>query len=283
MSRTPRHGSSLALVGLLAVLASCAGEQVEPDTPQGQGGPRPASDRTREPSAGPAEEIAEVREFRQSIADRQELVKRTQEASVGPALVSVAESFYQEHSATLQQAFEASLADLEDGSPPDPARARMVGSVDAATAEENGERRRLAQFHLVFAPDVSKQASNAFSAAFVPLAAAQVEMPVSEAGELYGFFSVAEPSYTRCGENDVCIHYGESDTFVVNFTRLEEGLWTPAGVTWWTTVPPAPPEEGIGRRMLPADPEATAAGSKDSPAEAPRPEPPKVPAAPPTR
>src|SRR5690606_10891995 len=263
MSRTSVHASSCSWlwrsargfavgVGLGSLLVSCAGEQLDPETPDEKRSAerRPSAERKerRADSEGPPQELVEVLEFRQSIADRQELVKRTQEPSVGPALVSEAEKFYQEHRRTLEQAFQNSVVSLEDGSPPDPTRARLVGSVDAAAAEDEAERRRLAQFHLVFAPDVCRQASNAFSAAFVPLAAAQVEMPVSEAGELYGFFSVAEPSYTRCGENDVCIHYGESDTFVVTFTKLEEGLWTPAGVAWWTTVPPGSPEEGLGRR-----------------------------------
>lgn len=261
----------------MALLVSCAGEQLDPETPNEQRPtqPRPPSERSERPTdtEGPPEELSEVHEFRQSIADRQELVKRTQETSVGPALVSVAEKFYQDNRPTLEQAFQRSVASLEDGSPPDPTRARLVGSVDAATAEENGERLQMAQFHLVFAPDVCQQASNAFSAAFVPLAAAQVEMPVSEAGELYGFFSVAEPSYTRCGESDVCVHYGESDTFVVSFTRLEEGLWTPAGVAWWTTVPPGAPEEGLGRRGAPSGREMTTVGSS-GPERAPRRAPP---------
>lgn len=233
---------------LLAAALGCSGQQPEPKT---------AAQKPAAPQEETAE-LSEVREFRQSIADRQALLEREDAPSVGQALVTVAERFYRDHQEMLQQAFLESLGELPDGAPPNPTEARLVGSVDAATPEEASERRQLAQFHLAFTPDVRKQASYAFNAAFVPLASAQAEMPVSRAGELYGFFSIAEPYYARCGSTDVCIHYGDSDVFVVNFTALEESLWTPAAVSWWTTVPQTPPAEGIGqgprRPLLPTLP-----------------------------
>lgn len=228
---------------------------MEPDTPQG--GPAPSE-------AEPAE-IVEVRDFRKDIADRQALMNRTDAPSVGRALVAVAEGFYQDNQQRLHQAFDTSLGELSNGTPPGPTNARLVGSVDAATPEDPTERRELAQFHLVFTPDVREQASNAFNAAFVPLASAQAEMPVSEAGELYGFFSIAEPSYARCGESDVCIHYGDSDVFVVSFTRVEESLWTPSAVSWWTRVPPGQPPEGVGNLEPPGEPSGGAAPDEGRP------------------
>lgn len=240
LPRRPFGSSSIFLCAALAL--ACSGTQEEPKSAANQqGGPAPDE----------SAELAEVRDFRQSIADRQALMQRTAAPSVGQALVAVADGFYQENQQTLQQAFQASLSELQEGTPPDEDNARLVGSVDAATPSEASERLQLAQFHLVFTPDVRKQALNAFNAAFVPLASAQAEMPVTRAGELYGFFSVAEPRYSRCGSNQVCIHYGKSDVFVVTFTALEEALWTPEAVAWWTTVPPQTgpglTPEGIGR------------------------------------
>ncbi|NLE88003.1 MAG: hypothetical protein GX607_16575 [Myxococcales bacterium] len=238
------------LVGLVAAVSlSCAGDRVEPDTPQGG---RAAEAETREaakptdPSGATA--LTEVRDFRESIADRGTLLSRTAAPSVGQALVTVADGFYRDHQQRLHQAFDASLGELPNGAPPGPTNARLVGTVDAAIPEDADEQRQLAQFHLVFSPDIRELASSAFDAAFAPLASAQAEMPVSTAGELYGFFAIAEPTYERCGDSDVCIHYGDSDVFVVNFTRIDENLWTPAAVSWWTRMPPSVPQEGIGKK-----------------------------------
>jgi hypothetical protein len=249
-----RRLSSCSSTVVCATLAlACSGTQEDPKTAANQqGGPAPEE----------TAELPEVRDFRQSIADRQALMQRTAAPSVGQALVSVADRFYQDNQQMLQQAFQASLSELEEGNQPDTGSARLVGSVDAATPAEAAERRQLAQFHLVFTPDVREQAMNAFNAAFVPLASAQAEMPVTRAGELYGFFSVAEPRYTRCGENQVCIHYGESDVFVVSFAALEEALWTPEAVAWWTTVPP---------QATPGTPEGIGRGPDGTPSDAPTP------------
>ncbi len=259
-----RRSELVGLVAAVLVMVGCAGERVEPGTPQGARAASPA-----EPTE-PAEitEIVEVRDFRESIADRRALLTRTAAPSVGQALVTVADGFYRDHRQRLHQAFDASLGGLPDGAPPGPANARLVGSVDAATPEDADEQRQLAQFHIAIAPDIRELASSAFDAAFVPLASAQAEMPVSTAGELYGFFAIAEPQYERCGDSDVCIHYGDSDVFVVSFTRIDERLWTPAAVSWWTRMPPDAPPEGIGSNEgVPAPQEAGAIGGVALPAK----------------
>lgn len=235
----------VSILAWTALTTGCGSDRSEPRTPSSTNAEARAETSTRiepEPS-----EPADVREFRLDIADRQKLVERTEAPSVARALVTAAEEFYQTHRSMLHRSFQDSVAELEDASPPDPTSARLVSSIDASTSEDEAERSKLARFHLVFSPDVRKQAENAFNAAFVPLASVQLEMPVSRAGELYGFFSVVEPSYVRCGQTAVCIRYGESDTFIVSFFEVEEGLWTPLAVAWWTTVPESSPEEGIGQ------------------------------------
>lgn len=238
-NRRPRAAVAVVIVAAVAVGASTTG--CASQRPEAEAVSASASAPTRQTSAQ-TEVDARVQAFLSSISDRQKLMQRTGAESPGRAILAAAERFYAEHRKLLHRAFEDSLRELPGGPPPSTERARLVGTIDAPAPAETDQLRRMARFQLAVEPDVRKRAKRALNQIFVPLAAEQAHVPVARAAELQVFFSLAEPSYSRCGERRLCVGYGATDTFVISFQLVDDELWVEDQFAWWTTAAP----EGAG-------------------------------------